>query len=415
MTRRSAKRYSCGGFRQRGKLLFARLFPERQIVLRTGQRRRCFTVSTSLQATVALVAAGTALWQALVTSEWLDSAATIAYKDYQIVDLRVDRAEAIESMSSSEVRFRGLAGRISTEIEDIQRNLALLARHDSMTSKPLAAYTAVSGVPSSQRAGSPLSRSLDENLARLEDSLRSLKSAHAALLANSAQTASAQLDRLEGALATAGIDTGALIADAVHVGEASAAEPDACEDDAMGRGGPFVATKNEDAELEGPPEALHATLRRWDEVVDAVSKLPLGVPVENAHVTSRFGRRVDPFNRRQAVHAGIDFSGLAYTPVVATGAGVVSYSGRNGRYGKLVQIDHGHGFVTRYAHLAEISVTVGQKVERGTEVGLVGSTGRSTGPHLHYELRVGNEPRDPLKYIGVGKNVFERHTEGSKG
>ena len=99
-----------------------------------------------------------------------------------------------------------------------------------------------------------------------------------------------------------------------------------------------------------------------------------------------------------------------------TGGGVVKYAGRNGRYGKLVEIDHGHGLTTRYAHLAEISVRSGQIVERGSEIGLVGSTGRSTGPHLHYEVRVRNQPRDPLKFIEVGTNVFKRnHTEVRQG
>ena len=138
---------------------------------------------------------------------------------------------------------------------------------------------------------------------------------------------------------------------------------------------------------------------------------PLGRPVENMRLSSTFGRRRDPFNRRLAVHAGIDYAGAYHAPVMATGSGVVTFANRNGRYGNLVQIDHGHGFTTRYAHLAEISVKVGQEVERGSKIGLVGSTGRSTGPHLHYELRVGNQPRDPLKFIEVGKNVFKRNTE----
>ena len=95
--------------------------------------------------------------------------------------------------------------------------------------------------------------------------------------------------------------------------------------------------------------------------------------------------------------------------------GVVTYADRNGRYGKLVEIDHGQDFVTRYAHLADISVTVGQEVERGTRVGTVGSTGRSTAPHLHCELRIGGQPSDPQNYIEVGNHVFKRHTEGRAG
>jgi murein DD-endopeptidase MepM/ murein hydrolase activator NlpD len=395
-------------------LLCARLFPERQIVLRTGMRRRCFTVSTRLQAGVTLVAVGTALWQGIVTSEWLDSAHVIAYKNHEIIDLRVDRAVAIDSKKSTESRFRGLAARISTEIEDIQRNLALLARHDSMTSKPVAAYTAGTGEPATEPTATPLGKTLEERLARLEESLRTLKSGHSALLATSAETASAQLDRLESALAKVGINTGTLVADAGEHAPDLIAQPAAC-DEGVGCGGPFVPVKSTDTAGETPPEALHATMQRWDNLVDAMSQLPLGMPVEDMHLSSGFGRRRDPFNGTMAVHAGIDYAGMAYSPVLATGGGVVSYSNRKGRYGNMVEIDHGHGFFTRYGHLAQISVQVGQRVERGTEIGLVGSTGRSTGPHLHYELRVGNEARDPLKYIGVGKNVFERNSPDSQG
>jgi murein DD-endopeptidase MepM/ murein hydrolase activator NlpD len=398
--------------RQRGKRLLARLFPERQFVLRTGMRRSCVTLSTSCQAVVAVVAVGTTIWQGVITAEWIDSAVTIARKNHEIVELRVDREAAIDSKSSTEKRIRALAIRIASEIEELDRNLALLARHDGMTSKPVAAYSTSSADAATAQARSSLARSLDEKLVQLEDLLRSLQAGHTELLATSARTASEQLDRLEGALATVGIHTGALVTDSLPPRTASAVKPDGCDGQETGRGGPFVPMKNP---AETPAEDLRATMRRWNDLVVAMSNLPLGVPVQDMRVSSGFGRRRDPFNGRQAMHAGIDYVGSLHAPVLATGGGVVTYGDRNGRYGKMVELDHGHGFFTRYAHLAEVSVTVGQEVERGTQLGLLGNTGRSTGPHLHYELRVGSEPRDPLKYIGVGKHVFQRHSEGGKG
>jgi murein DD-endopeptidase MepM/ murein hydrolase activator NlpD len=402
--RRSIRPLNSGSLKQALSLV-ARLFPERQIVLRTGLRRRCFTISTPLQAVVAVAAAGATLWQATVTAQWLCSAAIIAHKNYQIVDLRVDRTLAIRSKKSSARHFRNVATRITSEIEEIQRNLAILARHDSMTSKPIAAYPASSGKSEAVRAHGTLEQALNEKLAHLEESLRLLRSRHSELLATSAQSASVQLDRVESALATAGIDTGTLLADSIAVDAAT--EPGACAGDGLSCGGPFIP--------DSAPQAMHATMQRWDDLVTAMSRLPLGAPVENVRLTSGFGRRLDPFHRRRAVHAGVDYAGPARSPVFATGAGSVSYSGRKGPYGNLVEIDHGNGFFTRYAHLAEISVKVGQEVERGTQVGLVGSTGRSTGPHLHYEVRVRNDARDPLKFIGVGRNVFKRYDENGKG
>lgn len=406
---------SRGSFRHRTMLVLARVFPERQIVLRTGLRRRCFTISTAVQTVVAVAAGTTAIWQGIVTTRWMDSAATIAAKDYQIVDLRVDRNAAMESMSEFEHRFRGLTSRISSEMEDIERNLTILAQHDRLTSKPVAAYTTTSGDPTGPQPGARRSPALDAQLARLEQSLSELRARHSELLETSAQTASAQLDRLENALAAVGVDTGTLATEPLDLCEDGTDEPAEDSSKNSGRGGPFIPARSVSDLDPQPREGLHATMRRWNDLVVAMAKLPLGRPVENLHLSSTFGVRRDPINRRQAMHAGLDYAGAYNAPVMATGSGVVTYAGRNGRYGKLVQIDHGHGFVTRYAHLAEISVKVGEEVERGTQVGLVGSTGRSTGPHLHYELRVGNQPRDPLKFIEVGKNVFKRNTEVGAG
>jgi murein DD-endopeptidase MepM/ murein hydrolase activator NlpD len=410
---RRATPHPFSGIRRRASFVLAWLFPERQIILRTGLRRCCFRVSTPLQAVVATCAAAVTIWQGVVTTRWLDSAATIAVKDYQIVDLRVDREAAIESMSDFERRFRALTSRISTEMADIERNLTMLAEHDSVTNKPVAEYAAAGDGIRKSVLGRGRSRPLDAHLARLEQSLSELRARHSELLVTSAQTASEQLEELEGALSGIGIESGTLATDRADRCQTEI-DPGGDAAERFGRGGPFLPADDVSAEA-GPRGTLYATMRRWDDLFAALATLPLGRPVADMRVSSGFGRRRDPINRRMAVHAGVDYAGGYNTPVVATGGGVVTYANRNGRYGKLVQIDHGHGYVTRYAHLAEISVKVGQVVERGIRVGLVGSTGRSTGPHLHYELRVGNQPRDPLKFIEVGKNVFKRDTEVGAG
>ena len=412
MTTGEARRSRRGGARQRVGLLLTRLFPEREVVLRTGSRRRRLAVSTNVQATVAVIAVGAAIWHGIVTTKWLDGVATIEHKDHQIVELRVDRESAIASMMYFDSRFRGLAGRINTEMEEIEGNLALLASHDTMTSKPIADYTTRSGETGAKQAAGPLGQALYEQLARLEDSLFELRTGHSEMLTNSAETAAAQLDRLESALATVGIDTSTMDSGAVELCDSDADVPTAEAGEGLGRSRLFLVTS---AAREQRPEALHATMRRWSDVTVAMTKLPLGAPLVNRRMTSSFGRRLDPFHRRQAVHAGIDYVSSDNAPVMATGGGVVTYADRNGRYGKLVEIDHGQGFVTRYAHLADIAVTVGQEVERGMRVGTVGSTGRSTAPHLHYELRIGGQPSDPRNYIEVGKNVFKRDTEGGAG
>ncbi len=116
-------------------------------------------------------------------------------------------------------------------------------------------------------------------------------------------------------------------------------------------------------------------------------------------ITSRFGYRMSPFSGKAALHQGVDIASAPGTPVYAPADGVVSYAGYDQGYGKLVSIDHGYGVVTRYGHNSQLFVVVGQKVKRGDVITATGSTGRSTGTHLHYEVRVNGLPVDPLNYI----------------
>ena len=113
---------------------------------------------------------------------------------------------------------------------------------------------------------------------------------------------------------------------------------------------------------------------------------PLSPPLDQYSVSSHFGKRRDPINRRWAMHYGIDLGGVLRTSVYATAPGVVRYAGRKGKYGRLVEINHGKGFRTRYGHLHKILVKRGQKVDYRTKIGLLGNSGRSTGTHLHYEI-----------------------------
>ena len=119
-------------------------------------------------------------------------------------------------------------------------------------------------------------------------------------------------------------------------------------------------------------------------------------------MTSPFGVRTDPFFGRPAMHSGIDLRGEIGEPVHATADGRVTRAGRDGGYGNMIEINHGHGLSTRYGHLSKIEVKVGQRVTIGQVIGLIGSTGRSTGPHLHYETRINGEPVNPQKFLRAG-------------
>ncbi|MEQ9040738.1 MAG: DUF5930 domain-containing protein [Silicimonas sp.] len=174
-----------------------------------------------------------------------------------------------------------------------------------------------------------------------------------------------------------------------------------------GQGGPLTPitfSTSGDAEVDPMTERANGVLGRLDELNlyrIAAQKLPFGFPVTGYYrSTSGFGPR---WGR---MHEGHDWAGATGTPIHATADGVVVHAGRQSGYGNLIKIRHDFGFETRYAHLSKIRVEVGQRVSRGERIGDMGNTGRSTGTHLHYEVRVGGNPVNPLKYIKAARDVF---------
>jgi murein DD-endopeptidase MepM/ murein hydrolase activator NlpD len=127
--------------------------------------------------------------------------------------------------------------------------------------------------------------------------------------------------------------------------------------------------------------------------------LPSLPPVAEVWHSSDFGRRIDPFTGQSAFHEGIDFAAEVGTPIVAAASGKVVFAGEHPQYGKMVEIDHGNGLVTRYAHASQLNVRDGDLVLPGQRVATVGSTGRSTGPHLHFEVRLNGVPQNPARFL----------------
>lgn len=127
--------------------------------------------------------------------------------------------------------------------------------------------------------------------------------------------------------------------------------------------------------------------------------VPGGRPVESGYISSLYGQRTDPFDGRNALHQGLDFAGTPGTRVLAVADGIVSHAGVDGGYGRLIEITHGNGYVTRYAHNAKLLVEAGQTVKRGDPIALMGSTGRSTGTHLHFEVLRDGRPVNPMSFV----------------
>ena len=186
------------------------------------------------------------------------------------------------------------------------------------------------------------------------------------------------------------------------------------------RGGPLLPTplrnlffrQTLDQELNGTMQdlmRLDATVRElrqdWTQHLEWLHSLPTGLPIQGEfRVSSGFGIRNDPFTGLLAMHEGLDFTAPTGTPVVAAAPGTVTRSSFEGSYGQVIEVTHAEGFMTRYAHLSRRRVVEGQVVERGTQLGDVGSTGRSTGPHLHYEVFRKDRPLNPLQVLPLGSS-----------
>jgi len=180
-------------------------------------------------------------------------------------------------------------------------------------------------------------------------------------------------------------------------------------------GGPLVPIS--EARIDGISDAnftnayvsASAHGQELDTLYSVLRHVPLTTPVHGPGFerTSGFGARVDPFTRRISFHPGLDFAGPWGAIVAATAPGTVAWAGDRGGYGNLVEIDHGFGIKTRYGHLSSILVRVGAKVSKGSPIGRLGSTGRSTGPHVHYEVVLGDVQRDPSRFIEAGRHVLQ--------
>ena len=175
--------------------------------------------------------------------------------------------------------------------------------------------------------------------------------------------------------------------------------------DQGGMGGPFVPVPAGADTTHARLVSLGAQIGRLAVMRKLIHSLPIGAPLAEYELRSSFGVRRDPITGQLAMHEGLDLAGPYHEPVMATAAGTVKVAGWSGEYGNMVEIDHGYGLMTRYAHLSRIRVKVGQKVTARQAIGLLGSTGRSTGPHVHYEVLSDGKAVNPAKFLEAARYV----------
>lgn len=361
-------------------------FPERHLYVRSGGSMRAYVLTTKKQLMIASAVAVASLWMGVCTAAMLVNAMALTKSDQELAHTQAryerwiaDRQARLNSAMAQLNQTNGSVADLASNVEKQHEALALL-------------FTQYQGAPGAAQALAPAKPHLVGTPAQR---LAAVQQDQERLIAAAETFAKSRAERLRLAFRLAGLDPHHYVAGSA------------------GLGGPLIEAKDPralaailDVDDDFAMRVQHAATDMSDAraLSQAAQKLPLARPTDTA-TSSGFGVRVDPFTHQPAYHPGLDFSGAMMTPVHVTAPGVVSFTGVRSGYGNTIEVDHGNGFKTRYAHLSTISVKVGQRVALGQRIGGMGSTGRSTGPHLHYEVWVNGRAQNPSRYVRAGDEL----------
>jgi murein DD-endopeptidase MepM/ murein hydrolase activator NlpD len=371
--------------------LVDRLFPERCIYLRErGGEVHGYVLTTARQMILAGAAALVVGWTLVASGGFLFDTINRSQADNQIMRVRAasERANADlqARLETAVVRMSATNGSLDEMAEMVERRHAALTGVMSMFHGVAGAQSALHPADGlNPRNSSPVQRIMAVRL----DQER--------LIARAETFAQTRAERLRLAFRLAGLNPAAYV---VH---------------GAGLGGPLVEAKDPRAlaAILDVDEGFAVRIRHASDslndmrgLADVADGLPFARPTQ-ARTTSGFGVRFDPFNGRPALHQGQDFAAPLNTPIYATAPGVISFTGVRSGYGNTVEIDHGHGFKTRFAHLNSIAVQSGQPIALGQRLGAMGTTGRSTGVHLHYEVWVDGRAQNPARFLRAGDQLVQ--------
>ena len=388
-----------------------RHFPERQIYLRSGGEVKYYVLSTKLQLSVVTAFSVMALWcfvtmlNVLVGHNPLrTSSQEIRHVKAQYERLLADSQAKEDSsrmmLAEQRANFEAMAKTLEEKHQTLSQimdssggsSVAGMANFDYAKTNVLMSPTARDTQPRTSRRDVIQTAHLTTGLS-VDGSLNTMDEAQNAYLINAEAETLQKIERNRALIQSTEMDVDTVLAES-----------------AFGKGGTYLpldtSTILPDTGFVSRVTAIQARVAEVNALAEAVESLPTGSPVNgDTYRTSTFGVRQDPFTKRPTFHQGLDFGGQRLTPIIATAGGVVTYSGRKGNYGRVVEIDHGHGFKTRYAHMEKTFVKRGQTVDKGFQIGGMGSTGRSTGTHLHYEVFFQGRVYDPAKFLKAGLYV----------
>lgn len=356
-------------------------FPEREFFMRSQGQVRFITITTRMQ----MIAAGLVLSAVL---GWAISMSVMAFNQYRASAERASLLEREAHVEQSEERFAAYSEDLDATVADLQARQEMLDGIVEMLPEDLVAEAEDTVSDSSEESAELISMMREvfpEAVGLAEVEARQLAVVEALTLYADRRAA-----RTEAAIRSLGLD------------------PRAVADSNVAIGGPFEGLfSGRDSAIDPRFERLGLSLARMSALERGLETIPQYMPADINSISSGYGYRRDPFNGRATMHSGLDFRAAHGSPIHAAAAGRVSFVGWKSGYGKVVEITHNGGMVTRYAHMSRFRTEVGTEVAAGDLIGAIGSTGRSTGPHLHFEVRINGRAVNPRPFLETAPHVLE--------
>ncbi len=371
-------------------------FPEREFFMRSQGQVRFIRIGTKLQA-------GAAGLAALLLLAWLVTMASVAISHFISTRDRLallDREAKVASAESRVTAYRSDLEKVAQDLEQRQNFIEQVTRSSlgQLPGDAKPGETVSNSNEEAARTVNKVSMAVPEasSLARIEARQLAFVESLTRLADRRSQEAMAAIRRL-------GLDPQMMLASL---------------DDRSAQGGPLIAmSTSANGTLDPRFQRLGLSLERMNLLQRGLAGVPQHLPASLEFISSGFGFRADPFSGEGAFHAGLDFKGPIGAPIYAAAKGTVSFVGQRSGYGNCLEIDHGNGLVTRYAHMSAFRARQGQAVNPGDIIGAIGNTGRSTGPHLHFEVRIHDQPVNPRPFLEAATHVLkeDRDTGPSHG
>lgn len=358
-------------------------FPEREFFMRSEGQVRFITISTRMQITAAGLGAAALLG-------WAVSMGAMAFNQYRASSERADLLSREAQVAQAEDRLSDYRDDLTTTTADLAKRQDYLDRILEMLPADLMQQPAAAGETvsdSAAEAGELIG--LIETAIPEAAGLARIEARQLAFVERLTRYADRRAQRTEQAIRQLGLDPRMMMVA-----------------DEQAQGGPLELL-NRDGSLDPRFERLALSLARMGALERGLQEIPQVMPADIKSISSGFGYRRDPFNGHAAMHSGLDFRAPHGAPIHAAADGTVSFVGTQAGYGNTVEVSHGNGMITRYAHMSRFAARVGQDVNAGDVIGRIGSTGRSTGPHLHFEVRINGRAVNPRPFLETAPDVLE--------